>query len=50
MLYIVRYIVLNPLFSSIAFLIKLFKNFEELVEDFFSVISGSLGKILDHAA
>ena len=31
---IVRYIEFYPLFSLKAFLIKLFKNFEEQVEDF----------------
>ena len=34
---IVQYIVLHPLFSTKAFLIKLFKNFEEQVDDFFMV-------------
>ena len=37
-----EYIVLHPLFSTNAFLIKLFKNFEEQGEDFFTVISDSL--------
>ena len=44
---IVQYIVLHPLFSTKAFLIKLFKNFEEQAEDFFNVISDSLLKISD---
>ena len=43
----VQYIVLHPLFSTKAFLIKLFKNFEEQAEDFFNVISDSLLKISD---
>ena len=34
---IVQYIVLHPLFSIKAFLIKLFKNFEKQVKDFFEV-------------
>ena len=50
MLDIVRYIVLHPLFSTIAFLIKLFKNFKEQVEDFFNVASDSLVKKLGHPA
>ena len=45
-----EYIVLHPLFNTKAFLIKLFKNFEQQVEDFFNVISDSLVKILDHTA
>ena len=32
---IVQYVLLHPLFSTKAFLIKLLKNFEEQVEDFF---------------
>ena len=40
---IVQYIVLHPLFSTKAFLIKLFKNFQEQV-DFFKVSSDSLVK------
>ena len=47
---IVQYIVFHPLFSIKAFLIKLFKNFEEQLEDFFNVISDSLVKILGHTA
>ena len=46
----VQYIVLHPVFSTNAFLIKLFKNFEEQVEDVFNVISDSLVKILSHTA
>ena len=38
----VQYIVLHPSLSAIAFSIKLFKNFEELVEAFFNVTSDSL--------
>ena len=45
---IVLHIILHPLFSTKAFLIKLFKNFEQQVEGFFNVISGSLVKILGH--
>ena len=46
-----EYIVLHPLFSTNAFLIKLFENFEEQGEDFFTVISDSLVlKILGYAA
>ena len=40
----VQYTVLHPLFSTKAFLIKLFKNFQEQVEDFFNVSSHSLVK------
>ena len=47
---IVHYIILHPLFSTKAFLIILFKNFKEQVEDFFKVISDSLVKILRHTA
>ena len=47
---IVQYYILYPLFSKKAFLIKLFKNFEEQVEDFFTVISDSLVKIIGHTA
>ena len=43
-LYNVQYIVLHPLFRTKAFLIKLFENFEEQVEDFFNVTSDSLVK------
>ena len=43
---IVRYIVLHPLFSTKAFLIKMFENFEEQVQDFFEIISDSLVKVL----
>ena len=45
---IVQYVVSHPLFSTKDFLIKLFKNFKEQVEDFFNVISDSLVKILGH--
>ena len=41
---VVQYMVLHPLFSTKAFLIKLFKNFEEQVEDFLCVTSDSLVK------
>ena len=41
---IVQYIVLHPLFSTKAFLIKLFENFGEQVEDFFNVTSDSFVK------
>ena len=41
---IVQYIVLHPLRSTKVFLIKLFKNFEEQVEDFFNATSDSLVK------
>ena len=41
---IVQYIVLHPLFCTKAFLIKLFENFEEQVEDFFNVTSDSFVK------
>ena len=41
---IAQYIVLHALFTTIAFLIKLFKNFKEQVEDFFNVTSDSLVK------
>ena len=34
---IVQYFALHPLFSTKAFLINLFKNFEEQVEDFRNV-------------
>ena len=47
---IVQYTVLHPLFSTKAFLIKLFKNFEEQVEYFFNVIGNSLVKILGNTA
>ena len=40
----VQYIVLHPLFSLKALLIKLFKNFEEKVKDFFNVTDDSLAK------
>ena len=40
---VVQYIVLHPLFSRKAFLMKLFKNFEEQV-NFFNVKSYSLAK------
>ena len=46
---IAQYIVLHPLFSTKAFLIKSFKNFEEQV-DFFNVTSDSVAKILSHPA
>ena len=45
---IVQCIVLHSLFSTIAFLIKLFKNFEEQVEGFFNVTSNRLVKKLGH--
>ena len=37
--YCIQYVVLHPLFSTQAFVIILFKNFEEQVEDFFNVTS-----------
>ena len=40
---VVQYIVLHPLFNRKAFLMKLFKNFEEQV-NFFNVKSYSLAK------
>ena len=45
---IVQHILLHPLFSATAFLIKLFKNFEEQVEDFFNVTTDSLVKKIGH--
>ena len=39
---VVQYIVLNSLFSTKAFLIKLFKNFKEQAEGFCTVTSDSL--------
>ena len=45
---IVQHIVLHPLFSTTAFLIKLFKNFEEQVEDFFDVTIDSFVKKIGH--
>ena len=47
---IVQYIVLHPLFSTKAFLIKSFKKFEEQVEDFLKVTNDSLVNILGHPA
>ena len=47
---IVQYIVLHPLFSTKAFLIKFFKNFKEQVKDCFIVTSDSLVKKLGHPA
>ena len=41
---IVQYIVLHSLFSTKAFLVELFKNFEEQVEGFLSVPGDSLLK------
>ena len=47
---IVQYIVLHPLFSTKALQIKLFKNFEKQVEDFFNVTSDISVKELRHPA
>ena len=47
---IVQYIVLHPLFSTKAFLIKLCKHFEDQVENFFNVTSDCLVKKLAHPA
>ena len=44
----VQYIVLHRLFSTKVFLIKLFKSFEEQVEDFFNGTSDSLAKALGY--
>ena len=47
---IVQYIVLHPLFSRKAFLMKLFKSFEEPIYNFFIVTSNSLVIKFGHSA
>ena len=46
---IIQYIVLHPLFSTKAFLIKMFKTLEEYV-DFLNITGYSLVKKLGHSA